>query len=43
MQTNVFVQELAPDVFAYLRMLDGVTKEKIKKSLNPRKNVSAVF
>ncbi len=39
---NVKVAELAPDVFAYLRKLDGITQGKISASLSPEKNLSAV-
>ena len=34
---------MAPDVFAYLRHLDGVTEDVIKKSLSPEANFQAVF
>jgi len=39
----VIVKELAPSVFSYLRRLDDITDEEIRDSLNPEKNLSAIF
>jgi hypothetical protein len=40
---DVIVKELAPSVFSYLRRLDEITDEEIRESLNPEKNLSAIF
>jgi hypothetical protein len=40
-KTKVRVDELAPDVFAYLRQLDGIDQSHIKWSLDPARNVEA--
>lgn len=37
--TKVKVSEMAPNVFAYLRSLDGIDRAKIEKSLDPKNNV----
>lgn len=40
-KVKVRVTELAPDVFAYLRKLDGIDQQKIYDSLAPVKNLKA--
>ena len=43
MNEDVKVTEYAPDVFAYLRDLDGIDLPKIKESLSPEHNRDSVF
>jgi len=40
---DVLVTEYAPDVFAFLRAMDGYDNDSIKKSLHPDNNKKSVF
>ncbi len=40
---DVFITEYAPDAFAFLRSLDGISKDVIVESLSTEKNREMVF
>lgn len=40
---DVEVTEYAPDVFAFLRQMDGYDNDNLRKSLAPDKNLNSVF
>jgi len=42
-KTKIHVEELSPEVFAYLRTLDDIGQSIIKNSLDPENNTKAVF
>lgn len=37
------ITEFAPDIFAFLRSLDGIDQNKIRESLSPELNRDSVF